>query len=189
MARLMQQSTLSLFTFHFHCIFSIFQFEYKYKLRRLASDVENNEMGKQENGQSTRNSRLCWHFSHVIVRSNCVSNALNSVMTMRRNQRPRIGSPLTMMMMRMTMMIAIVLPMALLSMRPKLLIYDAAAPSWVCTALDKYYCKWARDECTHSAPRKSTDNKCQRHCHMVWHRLPLRVCVCRRICIRKVTDE
>lgn len=78
--------------------------------------------------------------------------------------------------MAMTMMIAIVLPMlALLSMRPKPLIYDAAAPSWVCTALDKYYCKWARDECTDStdsAPRKSTDNKCQRHCHMVWQRLP-----------------
>lgn len=53
--------------------------------------------------------------------------------------------------MAMTMMIAIVLPMlALLSMRPKPLIYDAAAPSWVCTALDKYYCKWARDECTDS---------------------------------------
>lgn len=51
MARLMQQSTLSLFTFHFHSLFSIFQFEYKYKLRRLASDMEINEMGKQENGK------------------------------------------------------------------------------------------------------------------------------------------
>lgn len=83
-----------------------------------------------------------------------------------------------MMMMAMTMMIAIVLPMALLSMWPKPLIYDAAAPSWVCTALDKYYCKWARDECVHTVRLESQLTLPHGVATPAW-----------RICIWKVTDE